>query len=107
MHPENFAQCERNCLPLKVFKDLFLQGGVSFDVQSLFSVDQGLKYAWLASLLLNVGNISSLNNLPVLKRQLGVFLESEVEPAIILAAKEGNKALIIELVKTFKAKITD
>jgi hypothetical protein len=65
MKPENFKHCDKNCLPIKIFRDMLLQGGVSFDVQSLFV---GEDYAWLASLLLSTENMTSLNNLPDLKR---------------------------------------
>lgn len=36
MNEENFQYCETNCLPIKIFRDLFLQGGISFNVQSMF-----------------------------------------------------------------------
>lgn len=64
MNQENFMYCEQNCLPMKIFRDMFLQGGVNFDVQSLFSKEKGLEYSWLASLLLNINNMNSLNNFP-------------------------------------------
>jgi hypothetical protein len=28
----NFSKLETNCLPIKMFKDLFLQGGIGFNV---------------------------------------------------------------------------
>ena len=66
MNEDNFKNCEKSCLPLKIFRDLFLQGGISFDVQSMFTGDK--KYTWFASLLLNIENLGSLNNLPGLKK---------------------------------------
>lgn len=51
--------------------------------------------------------MSSLNNLPDLKRQLSVFLETEIIPAIIISIKSGNKDLLIRLVEFFKNKITE
>lgn len=92
---------------MKIFRDMFLQGGVSFDVQSLFQNENVLQYAWFACLLLNINNMSSLNNLPDLKRQLSVFLETEIIPAIIISIKSGNKDLLIRLVEFFKNKITE
>ena len=106
MNEENFQNCEKNCLPMKIFRDMFLQGGVSFDVQSLFSSKDELQYAWFASLLLNINNMSSLNNLPDLKRQLSVFLETEIIPAIIISVKQGSKKLILRLIESFKEQIT-
>jgi hypothetical protein len=32
LREENFARIEENSLPLKMFKELFLSGGISFDV---------------------------------------------------------------------------
>jgi hypothetical protein len=29
---QNFANLDYNCMPLKMFKDLFLQGGIGFDI---------------------------------------------------------------------------
>ena len=107
MNPQNFAHCEANCIPMKIFRDVFLQGGVSFDVQSLFSAERGTEFAWLASLLLNLNNMSSLNNLPELKKQLSVFLDTEIVPAIILSASQGNKQLVFDIVHTFSQKVTD
>jgi hypothetical protein len=45
--------------------------------------------------------MTSLNNFPELKRQLAVFQETEIMPAIILAVKEGNLELLLAIVKTF------
>ena len=73
---------------MKIFRDMFLQGGISFDIGSLFdssrytNINQDdlklecLKehfekkdnFAWFASILLNINNMGSLNNLPDLKR---------------------------------------
>lgn len=94
MNEANFADCERNCLPMKIFRDMFLQGGVRFDVGRLFSTESGNRYAWLACLLLNINNMNSLNHFPQLKKQLLLFVETEIVPAIILSVKEGNKVLV-------------
>lgn len=34
--PENFQNCDLNYLPMMVFRDMFLQGGIAFDIASLF-----------------------------------------------------------------------
>lgn len=60
------ANLEINCLPLKMFRDLFLQGGLGgFDVTRLFSDD---KYVWLAGVLLNVRHLPSLSNFVDMKK---------------------------------------
>ena len=51
--------------------------------------------------------MSSLNNLPDLKRQLVLFLETEVIPAILISVHNGNKDLVIRLIEFFKEKITE
>ena len=69
-------------------------------MQGLFLRDE---YSWLATLLLNIKNMSSLNNFPDLKKQLMVFLDTEVMPALIINSK---KDLLLKLVSNLKAKIT-
>jgi hypothetical protein len=65
LNQENFKNCEKNCLPMKIFRDMFLEGGISFDISTLL---EKKSFSWLASILLNIRNMSSLNNLPDLKR---------------------------------------
>jgi hypothetical protein len=89
---------------MKIFRDMFLEGGISFDISSLIEKNS---YSWLASILLNIRNMSSLNNLPDLKRQLSVFLDTEVIPALLVSVKNGNKDLVMELIQDFKLKISD
>ena len=104
LNQENFKNCEKNCLPMKIFRDMFLEGGISFDISTLL---EKKSFSWLASILLNIRNMSSLNNLPDLKRQLSVFLDTEVVPALIVSVQNGNKDLVMELIQDFKLKITD
>ena len=88
---------------MKIFRDMFLEGGISFDISTLL---EKKSYSWLASILLNIRNMSSLNNLPDLKRQLSVFLDTEVVPALLVSVQNGNKDLVMELIQDFKVKIT-
>ena len=123
---ENFQNCDRNYLPMMIFRDMFLQGGIAFDISSLFQAHsekeisgstslktldewkaKAPKYAWLASLLLNISNMSSLNNLPDLKRQLALYLDTEVLPAILIAIQSGQKDLMMELITSIKNQITN
>lgn len=90
---------------MKLFRDIFLQGGLAFDIQQLFSKDNGCKFSWLASLLLSINNMGSLNNFPDLKKQLLVFLNTEVVPALLNSAKEGNVELLFKIIENFKQKI--
>ena len=46
--------------------------------------------------------MSSLNNLPDLKRQLALYLETEVLPAILFAIQSGQKGLMMELINSVK-----
>ena len=89
---------------MKIFRDMFLEGGISFDICTLL---EKKSYSWLASILLNIRNMSSLNNLPDLKRQLSVFLDTEVVPALLVSVQNGNKDLVMELIQDFKIKITE
>lgn len=89
---------------MKIFRDMFLKGGISFDIASLL---ENKSYTWLASTLLNIKNMSSLNNLPDLKRQLSLFLDIEVIPSLLVSVKNGNKGLLMELIQDFKVKISD
>lgn len=67
MQEETFTtNLESNCLPLKMFRDLFLSGGLGgFDVTKLF-IDN--KFVWLAAVLLNVRHIPSLANFIEMKK---------------------------------------
>lgn len=66
---------------MKIFRDMFLEGGISFDISALI---EKKSFTWLVSILLNITNMSSLNNLPDLKRQLSVFLDTEVVPSLLV-----------------------
>jgi hypothetical protein len=89
------SNLESNCLPLKMFKDLFLQGGLGgFDVTKLF---QDNKFVWLAAVLLNVRHLPSLSNFIEMKKQLVIFVDTEVIPALINQAQSGNIQLIMEI----------
>jgi len=49
--------------------------------------------------------MGSLNNFPDLKKQLLVFLNTEVVPALLNSAKEGNVELLFKIIENFKQKI--
>ena len=68
LEESNFTGCETNYLPMKIFRDIFLAGGVGFDVSSLFDPKREQQYMWLAYLILNSQNLNTLNNLPDLKK---------------------------------------
>ena len=51
--------------------------------------------------------MASLNNLPDLKRQLALYLETEVLPAILFTIQSGQKGLMMELITSIKDQITD
>ncbi len=103
LNQENFSQLARSCLPLKMFKDLFLQGGVGFDVQQLFaskSSQSSYQFVWFAATLLSIKNLPSLSSLMELKRQLMIFIETEVVPALVnLGSLNENRDFIIEVFK--------
>jgi hypothetical protein len=68
-----------------MFRDLFLAGGLKggFDVNRLFSKENGTRFVWLAGVLLNVRHLSSLANFVEMKKQLVIFVDTEVLPLII------------------------
>lgn len=47
----------------------------------------------------------SLNHFPELKKQLLVFRDTEVMPAILIAVKNGNTKLLFNLIENLKKKI--
>ncbi len=79
------SNISQNCLPLKMFRDLFLAGGLKggFDVNRLFSKENGARFVWLAGVLLNVRHLPSLANFVEMKKQLVIFVDTEVLPLII------------------------
>ena len=90
----NFVNLNANPLPLKMFRDLFLQGGIGFDVSQLLQKKSGAKfdYVWLIASCLNFKHLVSIANFLELKKQLVIFVETEVIPAIIVFAQEDSKA---------------
>jgi len=78
------SNLESNCLPLKMFRDLFLSGGIGgFDVTKLFSDDNNGQYVWLAAVLLNARHLPSLSTFIEMKKQLVIFVDTEIIPALI------------------------
>ncbi len=64
-----------------MLRDLFLTGGLGgFDVTKLF---QDNKFIWLAAILLNVRHLPSLANFIEMKKQLVIFVDTEVTPILI------------------------
>ena len=79
-----------------MFRDLFLSGGLGgFDVQKLFSDS---KYAWLAGVLLNARHLPSLANFIEMKKQIVIFVDTEVIPTLINQAQTGNSQLIVQVI---------
>jgi len=98
------ANIEGNCLPLKMFRDLFLQGGLGgFDVTRLLSDD---RYVWLAGVLLNVRHLPSLSNFVDMKKQLIIFCDTELVPVLINQVQSGNSALVLSILKYMASKST-
>jgi hypothetical protein len=79
------SNLSQNCLPLKMFRDLFLAGGLKggFDVSKLFTEENASRFVWLAGVLLNVRHLPSLANFVEMKKQLVIFVDTEVLPLII------------------------
>lgn len=97
--PANFADLETNPLPLKMFRDLFLDGSVNFDISVLMTErgsDGSYSYAWLLASMLNFKYLVSLTNFLELKNQLIIFVESDVVPGIIV----GDRSMIVNLCQT-------
>jgi hypothetical protein len=82
-----------------MFRDLFLQGGLGgFDVTSLFSSEQKGKYTWLAGVLLNVRHMPSIASYVEMKRQLVIFVDTEIIPALINQVQEGHSQGVKEII---------
>ncbi|CDW71489.1 ring zn-finger-domain-containing protein [Stylonychia lemnae] len=92
---DNFSNLENNSLPMKMFRDLFLSGGIGFDVTRLFTSD--LKYVWLASELLNAKYLPSLGNFLQLKKQLLIFVDTELIPTLINQVQSGNQNFVLQM----------
>ena len=92
-----------NPLPLKMFRDLFLDGSINFDISQLVqekNEDGSFKYAWLLAAMLNFKYLVSLTNFLELKNQLIIYVESDVIPALIV----GDKQFIITLCEAINEK---
>lgn len=83
-----------------MFRDLFLAGGLKggFDVSRLFSKENGTRFVWLAGVLLNVRHLPSLANFVEMKKQLVIFVDTEVLPLIINQAQAGDSKIVIDIV---------
>ena len=100
---ENFEGLESNPLPLKMFRDLFLDGSIVFDISQLIQEtndDGSFSYAWLLAAMMNFKYLVSLTNFLELKNQLLIYVESEVIPALII----GDKSFIVSLCETIASK---
>jgi 3-deoxy-D-manno-octulosonic-acid transferase len=87
-----------------MFKDLFLQGGLGgFDVTKLFGDS---RYVWLASVLLNVRHLPSLASFIDMKRQLIIFVETELIPSLINQVQtSGNSKLVIDIIAYMSTQV--
>jgi len=66
----NFTNLDNNPLPLKMFRDLFLDGSINLDIAALIGeLDEGgaFKYAWLVAAMLNFKFLVSLTSYLELK----------------------------------------
>jgi len=99
--PQHFERLEANPLPLKLFRDLFIEGA-TWDVSQLIKCKEGDKYTyvWLFATFLNFKHLMSLSNYYSLKKQLVIFVETEVMPAVIAFAAEnheGENSFVVQL----------
>ena len=80
-----------------MFRDLFLDGTFGFDIGKLMEERDGesgsFTFAWFFSCMLNLKYLVSLTNFLELKKQLLIFIESEMIPALIF----GDKSLLVDL----------
>ena len=68
LQESNFVDSDANCIALKIFCDICLEGGMAFDVSKLFQGKSGAEHAWLAFIMLNIGSNAAMACLPQLKR---------------------------------------
>jgi len=81
-----------------MFKDLFLSGGIAFDVAALLQTltpAGEFQFAWLAATFLNFKHLLSLSNFMELKKQLVLFVDTDVIPALIYLGKQEDTANLI------------
>lgn len=100
--PEHFSRLEFNPLPLKLFRDLLIEGS-TWDVSELIKCKEGdtFSYVWLFATFLNFKYLMSLSNYISLRKQLVIFVETEVMPAIIAFAQEdqhNENSFVVQLV---------
>lgn len=88
-----------------MFRDLLLSGGISFDVTQLFSTEKADNYVWLAAALLNTKYLASLSTYIQLKKQMVIFVETEIVPTLVNQAQQGNTQFIINIVKFMVDKL--
>lgn len=100
---ENFARLESNPLPLKMFRDLFLDGSINFDIGALMQErdsNNQFSFTWLLASMLNFKYLVSLTSFLELKNQLIIYVESDVVPALIV----GDKELTVTLTEALASK---
>ena len=100
----NFKNVQENPLPLKMFRDLFLDGSINFDVSTVLQEkgeDGTFKFTWLAALFLNFKHLISLANFLELKNQLVIFVESDVLPGLLV----GDSELLVSLCQIVAEKV--
>ena len=89
---------------LNMFRDLFLgDTSFSFDIGNFIgtkSDDGDYKYAWFFASLLKTKHLVSLSNLLELKKQLVIYVETDVVPSLI----NGDKQMLIRLCKELSDK---
>ena len=90
----NFENIDKDCLPLKMFRDLLLT--ISFDTGRLFKDDA---YIWLTTCLLHARNLTSLTSFVHLKKQIVIFVETEVIPEIVMIGSSGRIDYLLTIIK--------
>lgn len=82
-----------------MFKDLFLSGGIGFDVEQLLleTAESEYKNVWLCAVLLQIQHITSLSSLLELRRQLLVFVDNEVVMALVSIGQGPRKEFLVRV----------
>lgn len=82
-----------------MFRDLLLTGGIGFDVTSILTTEKAKNFVWLISALIHSKHLASLSTYIQLKKQLIIFVETEVVSTLVYQAEENGTEILMSILK--------